>query len=303
MEERHSIPEVGDFDFKLSMKAGSLNNNLDYKNYSEKVEKYFLIFWVDVQNHPDYCSKLSSPTNIRGASGKDNIFSVPDNTLDAHYGIGEQQQRFCGIKIGIIGLGGTGSYVLDLISKCPIQEIHLFDGDTLESLNLFRAPGSPEADIFSSEETIYKVDYYRKKYSAFRKGIFANSEYLDSTKFHLLENLDFYFVCMDGNAHKQELIDWLIENEKPFVDVGLSVSKPNHGKLDAQIRTSLGTPETYELLLPSLNFSHSDKDAYTRNIQIVELNCLNAALAVIAWKKYLEFTFPPRTKSINLYMG
>jgi hypothetical protein len=32
-------------------------------------------------------------------------------------------------KIAIIGLGGTGSYVLDLAAKTPVKEIHLFDGD------------------------------------------------------------------------------------------------------------------------------------------------------------------------------
>ena len=36
-------------------------------------------------------------------------------------------------KIAIIGLGGTGSYVLDFVAKTPVKEIHLFDGDTLEN--------------------------------------------------------------------------------------------------------------------------------------------------------------------------
>src|SRR5437016_46394 len=32
-------------------------------------------------------------------------------------------------KLAIVGLGGTGSYVLDLIAKTPAKEIHLFEGD------------------------------------------------------------------------------------------------------------------------------------------------------------------------------
>ena len=31
------------------------------------------------------------------------------------------------------GLGGTGSYVLDLVAKTPVREIHLYDGDTFFS--------------------------------------------------------------------------------------------------------------------------------------------------------------------------
>ncbi len=51
-----------------------------------------------------------------------------------------------GHKIGIVGLGGTGSYVLDLVAKTPAEEIHLFDGDEFAQHNAFRAPGAPSLD-------------------------------------------------------------------------------------------------------------------------------------------------------------
>jgi len=51
-----------------------------------------------------------------------------------------------GRKIGIMGLGGTGSYVLDLVAKTPADEIHLFDGDEFAQHNAFRAPGAPSVD-------------------------------------------------------------------------------------------------------------------------------------------------------------
>ena len=46
------------------------------------------------------------------------------------------------LRIGIVGLGGTGSYVLDFVAKTPVKEIHLFDGDTFDQHNAFRAPGA-----------------------------------------------------------------------------------------------------------------------------------------------------------------
>src|SRR5665647_768400 len=45
-------------------------------------------------------------------------------------------------QLGIVGLGGTGSYILDLVAKTPVEEIHLFDGDGFETHNAFRAPGA-----------------------------------------------------------------------------------------------------------------------------------------------------------------
>ena len=34
-------------------------------------------------------------------------------------------------KIAIVGVGGTGSYVLDFVAKTPVAEIHIFDRDVL----------------------------------------------------------------------------------------------------------------------------------------------------------------------------
>ncbi|WP_318271316.1 ThiF family adenylyltransferase [Sphingobacterium cellulitidis] len=41
-------------------------------------------------------------------------------------------------KIAIIGLGGTGAYILDMVAKTPVKEIHLFDGDSFDQHNAFR---------------------------------------------------------------------------------------------------------------------------------------------------------------------
>jgi len=61
-------------------------------------------------------------------------------------------------KIAIIGLGGTGSYVLDLTAKTPVNEIHLFDGDKYHQHNAFRAPGA--TSIETLEQSLFKVDHY-----------------------------------------------------------------------------------------------------------------------------------------------
>lgn len=45
--------------------------------------------------------------------------------------------KFKGMRIGIIGLGGTGSY-LDLVAKTPVDEILLFDDDEFLLHNAFR---------------------------------------------------------------------------------------------------------------------------------------------------------------------
>ena len=55
-------------------------------------------------------------------------FHIP-NTFEARAAIAPVQDRIRGQRIAIIGLGGTGAYLLDLIAKAPVSEIHLLDSD------------------------------------------------------------------------------------------------------------------------------------------------------------------------------
>src|SRR5260370_29003829 len=61
-------------------------------------------------------------------------------------GIGAATEKLALRKIVIIGLGGTGSYILDLMAKTPVQAIHLYDGDVMLTHNAFRSPGAPTID-------------------------------------------------------------------------------------------------------------------------------------------------------------
>ncbi|MXW48843.1 MAG: hypothetical protein F4X81_11485 [Gammaproteobacteria bacterium] len=58
-------------------------------------------------------------------------FKIP-NTFEARAAVGPMQDRIRGQRIAIIGLGGTGSYVLDLMAKTPVADIHLLDSDKMD---------------------------------------------------------------------------------------------------------------------------------------------------------------------------
>ena len=43
--------------------------------------------------------------------------------------------------MAVIGLGGTGSYLIDFLVKTPVKEIRAFDPDRFFVHNAFRSPG------------------------------------------------------------------------------------------------------------------------------------------------------------------
>ena len=95
-----------------------------------------------------------------------NPFHIP-NTFEARAAIAPVQDRIRGQRIAIIGLGGTGAYLLDLIAKTPESEIHLLDCDCVDWHTFKRAPGAPTAEDIELVRagSLLKVDYYHSKYA------------------------------------------------------------------------------------------------------------------------------------------
>ena len=138
-----------------------------YQDYYEKMTSYCKILENEAQGiDPSVSAKNHSQSNNLVTS--DPVFCYP-NTHSSRAGIGNITQKLSSIKIAIIGLGGTGSYLLDFLAKTEVKEIHIFDDDILKNHNAFRVPGAVPKEIL--EERITKVAYLYKVYSQMRKGI------------------------------------------------------------------------------------------------------------------------------------
>src|SRR5215831_14926400 len=105
------------------------------------------------------------------------MFKYPD-TNSSRAKIEYLNRKFEGQKIAIIGMGGTGSYILDLVSKTPVEEIHIYDGDVFQLHNAFRAPGAIDGKILDENEELKKVDYYYSIYSKMHNGIIPHPVYI-----------------------------------------------------------------------------------------------------------------------------
>ena len=59
-----------------------------------------------------------------------------------------------------------------------------------------------------------------------------------------------------------------------------------NGSIIGSVRTTIGKKGDFDQIKNHISFEDDSVDeAYTSNIQIAELNALNASLAVIQWKK------------------
>ena len=261
-------------DFMFSAKA-------DYRDYHHKMTTYIgRISGEAAKIDPDV-TPCTFPVILGEEEGS--VFKYID-TATSRAGIGAVNAKLSGLRIGIVGLGGTGSYILDLVAKTSVTEIHIFDGDIFSQHNAFRSPGAP--GIEELQDKPKKVAWFAATYSKMRRGIATHNVFLDATNAAIIDNLDFVFVSMDVGLAKQAVVERLIANKIPFIEVGMGVVLDDT-QLAGIVRTTTSTAQARDGAAPHISFAEGGVGAneYSSNIQVAELNALNAAIAVIRWKK------------------
>jgi len=262
-------------DFTFSAKA-------DYRDYHHKITTYIgRISGEATKVDPDVTAQTFPVIPENDGEG---VFKYADSA-SSRANIGKVSEKLGGLRIGIIGVGGTGAYILDFVAKTWVAEIHLFDADVFSQHNAFRAPGAPT--IEQLREKPKKVAYLAGIYSNMRNGIIAHDEFLGEANLVLLDSLDFTFLCFDQGSVKRLIVDRLVSNGTAFVDVGMGIPLDD-GQLGGIVRAVISTPENRELAAPHISYDDGNggNNEYATNIQIVELNALDAAMAVIQWKKH-----------------
>ncbi len=252
-----------------------------YPDYYAKMTRYIEIISAPARAiDPKATARTWAPVTGEGPE-EESVFHYMD-TAASRAGIVAITEKLKPLRIGIIGLGGTGAYILDLIAKTPVREIHLFDGDEFLQHNAFRAPGAPSLEDLRRKPL--KTEYLKEQYGRMHKKIESHPTYVDSSNIEHVLGLDFVFVCIDRGLVKESLYAQMEVRGLSFIDVGMGISAED-GALVGVIRTTLSTGAKRDHVRRRVPFVDGPDDDYASNIQIAELNMLNAALAVLKWKK------------------
>jgi hypothetical protein len=259
-----------------------------YKDYYEKMTAYVAIFLSHA--HAIDPNVMAQTFPVIPTEEDESVFKYID-TASSRAGINMANKKLGLAKVAIVGLGGTGSYVLDLVAKTPVKEVHLFDGDVLLSHNAFRSPSAASVEELRSKPK--KVAYLKDMYSKMRRGIVNHGYYIDASNVDELQGMDFVFLCIDAGDAKKLIVENLDKFGIPFIDVGMGVELVEDS-LRGILRVTTSTAERRHHLRQRVSLASAGDNAdYDRNIQIADLNALNAALAVVKWKKlygfYLDF--------------
>jgi hypothetical protein len=255
-----------------------------YKDYYDKMTTYASILWGPAHAIDNSVTPKTFP--LIPADDEASVFLYHD-TASSRAGIAGLNSKLAVPKLAIIGLGGTGSYVLDLVAKTHAHEIHLYDGDPFIQHNAFRSPGAASAQELDRHLT--KAEHFAARYALMRRGIIPHPYYVDATNVHELSDMTFVFLSVDKSEPKKPIIAHLESCGVPFIDVGMGINLID-GALQGQLRVTTSTTAQRDHVVQRISLADAnDHDEYHQNIQLADLNALNAALAVVRWKKHCGF--------------
>jgi hypothetical protein len=257
-----------------------------YSDYHHKMTTYIeMIMAPALKLDPTVTARIYP---VRRDPGNTGPFLYAD-TATARAGLGMVTAKITGRKVAVVGLGGTGGWVLDLIARCPLEQIHLFDDDRYLQHNAFRSPGpTPEDELAGGP---FKVDVYGQRWTRMRTGVIAHPERLGDEHADLLSQMDMVFVCVDTGDSRREVVEILERVGCDFIDVGMGLLLDEENwQVFGQLRTTLSNPDTRQDARAHMPLTGSAEDAvYAQNIQTAELNALNAIVAVTRYKRARGF--------------
>lgn len=264
------------FSYKLHDTAGQPRS---YHSFEEKVHTY-----LDTITAPAMAA-FPDATPLRAiavrAEEQGTPLQFPD-TLSSRYHMNDLSRLLEGKRVAIVGLGGTGSYILDFIARTHLAEIALFDDDKVHVHTIFRFPG-----FFPRAIGSLKVDALGQQYGHWHANITSVPERVTEANIERLRDFDFVFLAVDHGPSRIFIADWLTISGIPFVDCGMGLNRAPVG-LNGVVRVTGVDRAAYETTARTVFLPGGDPEGgeYRRQGQIAELNALNAALAVVRFKQF-----------------
>ena len=255
-----------------------------YKTYEEKIRTYI----DEVGNHAEALHPGALET---AKSGEDPIVEMVTrfnyiNTGTYRYGVKGVERPIEDEIVAVIGVGGTGSYLVDVLAKTNVKELHLFDDDKLEQHNAFRLAGAAHVDEIGGAQT--KVAWHKLRYSAIREqGVFAHESRLHADSTDTLRRFTTVFIAVDDLPCRRALQQACNELGVFHVSVGLAVEieGEDSNQLGGMVKVETGFIPALPKPRPTETtpLGQEAVQAYG-NVQTAELNMLGAALAITEWK-------------------
>jgi len=149
------------------------------------------------------------------------------------------QTLIAATKFTVVGLGGTGSHVVQQLAFLGAKDFRLIDGDRVEVTNLNRLIGATAADGVSKA---LKVDVAERLIRSLQED--ARVEVIPQTfvshvAFSAAKQSDVVFGCVDRDSVRLILNEFCQAYEIPYIDIATGIDRDNPREFGGRVHYSV----------------------------------------------------------------
>ena len=185
-----------------------------------------------------------------------------------------------GERIAIVGLGGVGSWIADLVTKSDVYELHAWDDDVIEPRNIIRMPGAVDPQWLGK----HKAEWFQQTYSSIHRRVRGSR--VRVTKDNVQEvvtDTTFAFVAVDDDESRLMVCDAMFSARIPFVSVGLSLARRDtQATASVRVVTAHAHRESWRGAIPRVG--QAGQDDYAR-LELPDISAMAAGWAIQSWRK------------------
>ena len=182
--------------------------------------------------------RVGYPMSFNKAWYEDAVFD--ENRYDRQTFLGEWSQHLLSkITVGVIGLGGGGSHIVQQLAHLGVQNYFIFDDDIIEDSNLNRLVSGTVKD---AESELQKPEVAYRLIKGLQPN--ANVKIVDNVwqeQTALFQVCDVIFGAVDSFAGRRDIELECRRYLIPYIDIGMDVRiiAPNPPRLYGQIILSM----------------------------------------------------------------
>lgn len=131
------------------------------------------------------------------------------------------QQLLARLSVGVVGVGGTGSVVVEQLARLGVGHLVLVDNELLEETNLNRVLGSTHSDVGRPKVEIAAAAATRANPNICVNPLLASV--IEERGARPLLDCDFIFCCTDSHGSRAVVNQLAYQYGVPTIDIGIRI--------------------------------------------------------------------------------
>lgn len=143
------------------------------------------------------------------------------------------QRRLQSVRVGVVGCGGTGAAVVQLLAHLGVRDLVLVDPDVVEQSNLNRLVGATLADARQGRLKVHVARRLAQRINPAAQVRALPVPVKDQRAVTALKEVDQLFGCTDNHGSRLLLNQLSVQYLIPYLDLGTGLHATADGSLTA----------------------------------------------------------------------